>query len=210
MFMGPLEQMKPWSTTGVEGLSRFLARVWRLGMEENQAGEWVPGRIAADAELDKASLKVVHATIKKVSEDIEALSYNTALAQMMIFVNHFTAVSPRPAAALRVLLQILNPFAPHLTEELWERLGFDEGGSRPLVTEAWPSYDPALLIEDEIELAVQVNGKVRDRFVVKKDASKSDVEASALASPKIQEWTAGKSIKKVVVVPGKLINIVVG
>ena len=140
MFMGPLEQMKPWSTTGVEGLSRFLARVWRLAMEENQAGEWVPGRIAADSEPDKASLKVIHATVKKVSEDIEALSYNTALAQMMVFVNHFTPITPRPASAVRVLLQLLNPFAPHPLEGALERLGFRAKASTSpwLPNEPWP------------------------------------------------------------------------
>jgi leucyl-tRNA synthetase len=210
MFMGPLEQMKPWSTLGVEGSSRFLARVWRLCMEENQAGEWIVGPVSDSAEPDRAAQKVIHATIKKVTEDIEALSFNTAIAQMMVFVNHFTAVTPRPASALRVLLQLLNPFAPHLTEELWERLGFEENGARPLPSEPWPSYDPSLLIEDEVELAVQVNGKVRDKLVVKLDATPEAIESAALAAPKVQEWTAGKRVKKVIVVPGKLVNIVVG
>ena len=209
MFMGPLEASKPWSMNGVEGINRFLARVWRLGMEENQAGEWVLNSAVQDVAPDKAQLKVVHATIKKVGEDIEALSFNTALSQMMIFVNAFTNANPRPKAALRTLLQVLNPFAPHLTEELWERLGFDEGDTRPLSREPWPAYDPALLVEDEIEIPIQVNGKLRDKIVVKKEATKDEVEAAARASTKIAEWTAGKEIKKVVVVPGKLVNIVV-
>jgi leucyl-tRNA synthetase len=159
---------------------------------------------------DKAQLKVIHATIKKVGGDIESLSFNTAISQMMIFVNAFTNANPRPRAAIRALLQVLNPFAPHLTEELWERLGFDEAGARPLATEPWPAYDAALLIEDEIEMPVQVNGKVRDKIVVKKDATKEEIEATARGSAKIAEWTAGKEIRKVVVVPGKLVNIVVG
>ena len=142
-------------------------------------------------------------------EDIEALGFNTAISQMMIFVNTFTNANPRPRKALRPLLQVLNPFAPHLSEELWERLGFDENGSKRRSTEPWPTYDPALLIEDEIEIVLQVNGKVRDKIVVKKEASKEEVEAAARASSKIAEWTAGKEIKKVVVVPGKLVNIVV-
>lgn len=204
MFMGPLEQSQPWSTAGVEGVLRFLARVWRLAMEETQAGDWTVGAVAADAPLDKASLKLVHATIKKVTEDFEALSFNTAISQMMIFVNHFTGVSPRPAAALRVLLQLLNPVAPHLTEELWERLGF--GGI--VADQPWPAWDEKHLIEDEVELAVQINGKVRDKLVVAKDATREAVEAAALSSPKIQDWTAGKTVKKVVVVPGKIVNIV--
>ena len=123
MFMGPLEQMKPWSMTGVEGVSRFLARVWRLMMEENQAGEWILSAAVAETEPNRAQLKVIHATIKKVGEDIEALSFNTAIAQMMIFVNAFTTEEARPVSALRTLLLLLNPFAPHLTSELWETLG---------------------------------------------------------------------------------------
>ncbi len=123
MFMGPLEQMKPWSMTGVEGVARFLARVWRLVMEENQAGEWVLSATLAEVEPTRAQQKVIHATIKKISEDIEALSFNTAIAQMMIFVNAFTTAESRPVSALRILLILLNPFAPHLTSELWETLG---------------------------------------------------------------------------------------
>ena len=205
MFMGPLEQMKPWSTAGVEGLSRFLARVWRLAMDENQAGEWQRSAALADVAPDKAQLKVIHATIKKVGEDIEALSFNTAIAQMMVFTNAFTGVTPRPLGAVRTLLQLLNPFAPHLTEELWEQLGF--GGI--IADQPWPTYDPQALIEDELELVVQVNGKLRDKLTVKRDASSAEIEAAALASPKAAEWTAGKTIRKVVVVPGKLVNIVV-
>ena len=210
MFMGPLEQSKPWSMTGVEGVSRFLARVWRLVMEENQAGEWVMSKAADDsAPLDKSQLRVIHATIKKVGEDIEALSFNTAIAQMMVFVNAFTSVTPRPVSAVRTLLILLNPFAPHLTEELWSRLGEAHTGFAGLAADQpWPSYDPALLVEDEIEIPVQVNGKLRDRLVVSKDISKEGLEAAALASLKVQAFTAGKSIKKVIVVPAKLVNIV--
>jgi leucyl-tRNA synthetase len=205
MFMGPLEQMKPWSTAGVEGVSRFLARVWRLVMEESQSGEWSRSGALAEVAPDKAQLKVIHATIKKVGEDIETLSFNTAIAQMMIFVNAFTGANPRPLSAVRTLLQLLNPFAPHLTEELWQLTG----GTGEVADQPWPAYDPAALIEDELELPVQINGKVRDKLVVKRDASPAEVEAAALASPRAQEWTAGKSIRKVIIVPGKLVNIVV-
>jgi leucyl-tRNA synthetase len=194
---------------GVEGVARFLARVWRLVMEENQAGEWVISPTVQDVPPDKGQLKVMHATIKKVGDDIETLGFNTAISQMMIFVNAFTHANPRPRAALRTLLQVLNPFAPHLSEELWERLGFAENGARPLASEPWPAYDEAFLIEDEIEIVIQVNGKVRDKIVVKKEATKEEIEAAARASAKIAEWTSGKEIKKVVVVPGKLVNIVV-
>ena len=206
MFMGPLEQMKPWSMTGVEGVSRFLARVWRLVMEEQQDGSWAVSPAVQDVAPDKAQLKVIHATIKKVGADIEALSFNTAIAQMMVFVNAFTNANPRPREAIRILLQVLNPFAPHVTEELWETLKF--WGN--VADHPWPAFDESLLIEDEIEIPVQINGKLRDRIVVKKDATKQEIEAIALAGPKIAEWTAGKEIKKVIVVPGKLVNIVVG
>jgi leucyl-tRNA synthetase len=210
MFMGPLEQTKPWSMTGVEGVSRFLARVWRLVMEENQAGEWNLGPVSADVTLDRSQLRVVHATIKKVGEDIEALSFNTAIAQMMVFTNTFTGLNPRPVSAIKTLLVLLNPFAPHLTEELWEKLGTKfEGFNGLAADQPWPEYDPALLVEDEIEIVIQVNGKVRDKLVVSKDATKEQVETIARASSKVQEFAAGKEIKKVIVVPGKLVNIVV-
>ncbi len=205
MFMGPLEQMKPWSMNGVEGAARFLARVWRLAMEENQAGEWVVAAAVQEAPLAKAQLKIIHATIKKVTEDIESLSFNTAIAQMMVFVNAFIPAHPRPRGALRILLQLLNPFAPHLTEELWERLAL--GGM--VADQAWPVHEEQHLIEDELEIPVQVNGKLRDKIVIKKNAPNADIEAAALASRKVQEHVSGKTVKKIIVVPGKLVNIVV-
>ena len=207
MFMGPLEQAKPWSITGVEGVCRFLSRVWRLGMEENQAGEWIVSPVVQDVEPDKAQLKVIHATIKKVGEDIESLGFNTAISEMMKFVNAFIPANPRPQVALRVLLQLLNPFAPHLSEELWERLGFQQA-SGFAADQPWPEWDPQYLVEDEFEMPVQVNGKLRDKVVVRKDATSAEVEEIAKASLKVQEHTAGKEIKKVVVVVGKLVNIV--
>jgi leucyl-tRNA synthetase len=206
MFMGPLEATKPWSMTGVEGVARFLARVWRLVMEENQAGDWIVNPAVQDGEVPRDIAKVMHATIKKVGEDIEALSFNTAIAQMMIFTNALTGATPRPLAAIQALLLVLNPFAPHLTEELWERLG----GNGFIADQSWPAFDPALLIEDEVEYPVQVNGKVRDKIVVKKDTPNAEIEAAALAASRVLEHTAGKTVKKVVVVPGRLVNIVVG
>ena len=205
MFMGPLEQMKPWSMKGVEGVFRFLARVWRLGFEENQEGEWIVSPALAEVEFTSAQARVVHATIKKVTEDIEALSFNTAIAQMMIFVNEFTGAEPRPFGALRALLPLLSPFAPHLAEEMWTRLGFDGLAS----TQAWPVFDESFLIENEIEVALQVNGKLRDRVMIAKDAAQAEYEALALTNPKVQESIAGKAVVKVIVVPGKLVNVVV-
>jgi leucyl-tRNA synthetase len=170
MFMGPLEQMKPWSMKGVEGVSRFLARVWRLFMRENQAGEWQLSDEVQEAAPNKEQLKIVHATIKKVTADIEALSFNTAISQMMVFVNAFTTASPRPLSSLRTLLVLLNPFAPHLTSELWEILGQKFAGSPGDITEhTWPEFEEAHLIEEEVEIVVQLNGKVRDRLRVAVD-----------------------------------------
>ncbi|MEN3370251.1 MAG: leucyl-tRNA synthetase [Verrucomicrobiota bacterium] len=206
MFMGPLEQMKPWSMKGVEGVSRFLARVWRLIMEENQAGEWVLSAAVQNVELTKAQQKITHATVKKVTADIESLSFNTAISQMMIFVNAFTTAEKIPVSAMRTFLVLLNPFAPHITSELWERLNL--GGD--ITTQSWPEYDERFLIEDEIEIVVQVNGKLRDKVTVALDATDAELEATALANQKVQNAIAGKSVRKVVVVPKKLVNIVTG
>src|SRR5438874_6012543 len=141
MFMGPLEQMKPWSMRGVEGVSRFLARVWRLMMDENQAGEWELSSRIRDVDLTKAQQKILHATIKKVTEDIESLSFNTAISQMMVFVNSFTNVEKIPATAMRTLLVLLNPFAPHIASELWEKLNASFTDARGDITgQSWPSY----------------------------------------------------------------------
>ena len=204
MFMGPLEQMKPWSMKGVEGVYRFLARVWRLAMEENQEGEWILSSDLAEIPLTSQQLRVAHATIKKVTSDIRLLAFNTAISQMMVFTNEFVNAKPRPLEALRILLPLLSPFAPHLAEELWNRLGFTGLASK----QPWPVHDDSLLVENEVELAVQVNGKVRERLVISKEATKEEIEKAALASAKIQEATTGQTIVKVVVVPGKLVNIV--
>ncbi len=210
MFMGPLEQVKPWSMAGVQGVARFLARVWRLVMEENQEGQWVLSEAVQDVPMTSAQQRVVHATIKKVTEDIDALSFNTAISQMMVCTNELTAATVRPVSALSTLLQVLNPFAPHLTEELNEVLGqkFTHADGGLLAGRRWPEYDPALLVEDEVEIPVQINGKLRERLTVKKDATAAEIEAAALATAKVQEHLAGKTPRKVIVVPGKLVNVV--
>ena len=205
MFMGPLEQMKPWSTHGVEGVARFLARVWRLMMTENQAGEWQLSPGLNDVDPTKAQNKVLHATIKKVTEDIESLSFNTAISQMMIFVNAFTNAEVIPISAMRTFLILLNPFAPHLTSELWEKLN----SPGQITDQSWPRYDEKFLIEDEVEIVIQVNGKVRDRMMMSVSATEEEMKTAAQANPKIAELVAGKAVRKVVVVPKKLVNIVV-
>jgi leucyl-tRNA synthetase len=210
MFMGPLEQMKPWSTRGVEGVARFLARVWRLLMSENQAGKWeLSGKIEI-ADQNKAQQKVLHATIKKVTEDIESFSFNTAISQMMIFVNAFTNVEIIPLSAMRTFLILLNPFAPHIASELWERLNTKFTDAHGDITEhSWPTYEERLLAEDEVEIVIQINGKLRDRMKMSTLATEEELKTAALSNPKIQDRIAGKTVRNVIVVPRKLVNIVV-
>ncbi|PYK47470.1 MAG: leucine--tRNA ligase [Verrucomicrobia bacterium] len=210
MFMGPLEQMKPWSMRGVEGVARFLARVWRLLMSENQAGKWELSGKIKNADPNKAQQKVLHATIKKVTEDIESFSFNTAISQMMIFVNAFTNVEMIPVVAIRTFLILLNPFAPHIASELWERLNAKFTDARGDITEQpWPGYDERLLAEDEVEIVIQLNGKLRDRMKMPILATHEELKTAALSNPKIQDRIAGKTVRNVIVVPRKLVNIVV-
>jgi leucyl-tRNA synthetase len=210
MFMGPLEATKPWSMTGVEGVYRFLARVWRLAMTENQEGFWEVSPNLSEVEPDPQQNKVIHATIKKVTEDIEDLAFNTAISQMMIYVNAFTTVDRRPVTAIRTLLILLNPFAPHLAEELWERLSQRFAiFSGQISQQAWPAWDATCLVEDEVEIIVQVNGKLRDKITVRKDLEKEPLEELALAVPKVKESTAGKTVRKIVIVPNRVVNVVV-
>ncbi len=209
MFMGPLEQMKPWSMKGVEGVSRFLARVWRLIMTENQAGEWEVSATVQEMEPTKAQQKILHATVKKVTEDIEGLAFNTAISQMMIFVNAFIpqrGTEAIPISAMRTFLVLLNPFAPHITSELWNQLK----SPGDITSQGWPAYDPQFLVEDEIDVVLQVNGKVRDRIRVSVDATNEQLEAAARANDKVRNALGIQTIRKVVVVPKKLVNVVAG
>jgi leucyl-tRNA synthetase len=210
MFMGPLEQMKPWSMRGVEGVSRFLARVWRLFMTENQRGDWELAAKIKETDAEKAQLRVTHATIKKVTEDIEAFSFNTAISQMMIFVNAFIGAETIPLSSMRAFLVLLSPFAPHIASELWEKLNAKFTDTRGDITgQQWPTHDGRLLVEDEVEIVLQINGKVRDRMRMSILATDEEVETAALLKPGIQDRIADKTVRKVVVVPKKLVNIVV-
>ena len=209
MFMGPLEQMKPWSMKGVEGLSRFLARVWRLLMDENQAGEWELSPRVQDVAPEKSQRKILHATIKKVTEDIESLSFNTAISRLMVFVNAFINAPSVPVSTIRTFLILLSPFAPHIASELWGKMR-EKFAITPadLTPQSWPEHDERVLVEDEVDIVVQVNGKVRDRFRAPLGANEEELKATALELPKMRELLAGKQIAKVVVVPNKLVNIV--
>lgn len=199
MFMGPLTATKPWSTNGVEGVYRFLQRVWRLAIDaDGKLSEQVK-----DVEPSIESLRVLHKTIKKVAHDIETLDFNTAISQMMIFVNEMTPLEIRPKKVIEPFVLVMAPFAPHLAEELWQKLGH----TKSLAYEPFPDYDEALTVDDEVTVVIQVNGKLRDKLLVKKGLDKSALEKSALE--KAVQWTTGKELVKVVVVPDKLINIVV-
>jgi leucyl-tRNA synthetase len=210
MFMGPLEQMKPWSMKGVEGVYRFLARAWRLAMTEDQEGQWQLSAKVAETEPTAAQRRVLHATIKKVSADLSTLSFNTAISQMMVCVNELTSAEKCPVSALRTLLLLLSPFAPHMAEELWEQLGEKFPGFEGTAHgQVWPTHDESLLVENEVEIVLQINGKVRDKLVMTKDATREQLEAAARAQEKFAAQLAGKEIVKVIAVPGKLVNFVI-
>ncbi|MFZ9935724.1 MAG: class I tRNA ligase family protein [Luteolibacter sp.] len=210
MFMGPLEQVKPWQMKGVEGVSRFLARVWRVALEEQQDGSFAVSPKIQDVPCaDKELLRVVHETIRKVGEDIEKLSFNTAISQMMICTNAFTQAGVVPLKEFITFLTLLNPFAPHLSEEIAERVAAVFNRKAPLLSETrWPVYDEAALVRSEIEFIIQVNGKLRERLMLPKDADEETAKSAAMASARVKEHTDGKTIRKIVFVPGKLLNIV--
>jgi leucyl-tRNA synthetase len=200
MFMGPLEAVKPWQTQGVTGVRRFLERAWNtLAFVHEEPG-------AAEATLDEESLRLLHKTVKKVGEDIEALRLNTAVSALMILTNRLADIPRVPLDVARTFALLLSPFAPHLAEELWERLG----ATKSLAYEPWPSYDPALTVDDVVEMGVQVNGKLRSKVKLRRDATEADVRAAIANDPNVLAHTQGKTEKKFVYVPGRIINLVVG
>ena len=202
MFMGPLTQVKPWSMKGVEGVSRFLSRVYRLVLDD-ETGALSPR--LSDGAPSKEQLRALHAAIKKVGEDIEGLSYNTAISAMMIFVNEAQAWEQLPRSLLSTFVLLLCPFAPHLAEEMWSRLGHPD----TLAREPWPTWDESILREDEVEIPVQVNGKVRGRIRAAAETAEAAVLAQALACPEVAPYLAGKEIKKQIYIPKRMVNLVV-
>ncbi|HPC95426.1 MAG TPA: leucine--tRNA ligase [Sedimentisphaerales bacterium] len=202
MFMGPLEAMKPWSMQGVQGVHRFLQKTWRLAIDE-KTGRLSPSVQTATPEEE--TLRLLHQTIKKVSDDIESFNFNTAISAMMILVNHLGRLEVRPKSVLESLVLMLAPFAPHIAEELWQRLGH----AQSLAYEPWPKHDEDLVRQSEIELAVQVNGKIRDRIVVPAEAAEPAIQARALSCDRVVEALAGRAPKKVIVIKSRLVNIVV-
>ncbi|WP_297987232.1 leucine--tRNA ligase [Anoxybacillus sp.] len=200
MFMGPLEASIAWSTKGLDGARRFLDRVWRLFVEEN--GQLNP-KIVDNPETDTLE-RVYHQTVKKVTEDYEALRFNTAISQLMVFINEAYKAPVLPKVYMEGFVKLLSPVCPHIAEELWEKLGH----SNTIAYEAWPAYDEAKLVEDEVEIVIQVNGKVRTKLHVPADATKEQLEQLAMEDEKIKEQIEGKTVRKVIAVPGKLVNIV--
>ncbi len=227
MFMGPLEMVKPWSTRSVEGVYRFLGRVWRLFIEEQSETEFeqrvtVEPQRAAELlekirlspairglEPSAAQLKALHTCIRKVTEDLDSFRFNTAISALMVFIKEAMAWETQPASVLRDFLILLHPFAPHLSEELWSRLpAVLEAPPASLAYAPWPVFNPALLVEDTLDIPVQVNGRLRDVITVPANASAPELEAAAKGSAKVTPFLDGKTIRKVIVVPRKLVNIV--
>ncbi len=202
MFLGPLEAMKPWNTKGIEGVHRFLKKIWRECLTEDGA---VNPRIVTDGALSPEAEKLLHETIKKVGEDIEALRFNTAISQMMILMNALQKEPAVPRAVMLDVLRLLAPFAPHISEELWARLG--EGNSVALA--GWPSFDAGKLVASTIKIVIQVNGKHRGDLSVDPAISEQALAELAAAQPKVLPHLAGKPIKRTIYVKGRLINLLV-
>lgn len=203
MYMGPLDASKPWNPRDITGCYRFLQRAWRVCVDENTgAARFAP---AADEKLERA----LHRLIKKVEGDVERLAFNTAIAAMIEFVNACVGVGDRAALTkdqVERFALVLCPFVPHVAEEIWTRCG--RSGS--ITREAWPAHDPKMLVDSEVEIPVSIMGKVRSKVMAPTGMDSKSLEALALAEPRIAELLAGKAIKKVIVVPGKMVNIVHG
>ncbi|MDZ7694534.1 MAG: class I tRNA ligase family protein [Balneolaceae bacterium] len=204
MFMGPLEQVKPWSTKDVDGVYRFLGRVWRLMIDED-SGELNP--TVTDTDPSKAQLKALHECIKKVSQDIENLSFNTAISAMMIFINEAYKWDEVPRSAFEQFLVLLSPFAPHIAEELWNRFGHKES----IAHTDWPEFKEEYLVEETKNYAIQVNGKVRGEIEVPTDKAKDKEYVLGLAKEEknVRRYLDKGNIVKEIFVPGKIVNLVV-
>jgi leucyl-tRNA synthetase len=205
MFLGPLDAMKPWNPNGIEGVHRFLQKVWRECVgREGEVNAKISDTAADSAEL----LKLLHETIKKVGDDIEGLRFNTAISQMMIFTNALQKAPQVSRGTIQAFLQLLAPFAPHLAEELWGRLGGSDAAPS-IARVPWPQFDPAKLASTEVKLVFQVNGKHRGDQLVPIGIAQDDAVSAARANPRVAPHLEGKTVKRVIYVPGKILNIVV-
>ncbi len=196
MFLGPVEQSKPWDTNGIDGVNRFLKKLWGLFEKAD---------LSAEKEMSREEKKAVHKLIKKITEDIENFSFNTSIAAFMIAVNELTSLKSTNREALDTITRLIAPFAPHIAEEFWHRLGHEES----VVDAEWPEYDEKALVEDTVKYPVSFNGKTRFMVEAPADASREDVEKLALSDSNATRWLDGKTPKKVIVVPGKIVNIVI-
>jgi leucyl-tRNA synthetase len=201
MFMGPLQEVKPWSTRGVEGVHRFLNRVWRMMIDEE--GRVLPA--IKDVPMTPDQERILHQTIKKVTDDVETLNLNTAISQMMIFVNEFLNLDPKPLEAMKTFILLLSPFAPHVAEELWQKMG----GTKSLSYELWPKFDVSKIKTTTIEVVVQVNGKLRAKLQIEPGLDERKLLDAAFADESVKKYVDGKQIIKQVVVKDKLVNLVV-
>ena len=204
MFMGPLEQVKPWSMQGVEGVYRFLGRVWRMIIDD-RAEDVILNERVTDAEPTDEQLRILHKTIKAVTADIDKLSCNTAISRMMEFTNFMSHEDSRPKSVLQPFVLLLSPFAPHIAEELWNVLGSEKS----LAYEPWPTHDETLLVEDTVELPIQFNGKLKAKLQVPNGLNKAGMQAAAEADDAVKKQLAGKTVVKVIAVPGRMVNFVV-
>jgi leucyl-tRNA synthetase len=198
MFLGPIEQSKPWDTKGIEGVHRFLRKLWRLFFNEEN-------RVWNNEEPDLKEWKVLHKTIRKVESDTEGFSFNTAVSAFMVCVNELTDLQCRKKSILEPLLVMLAPYAPHISEELWHQLG----NHASVLNAAYPLFDPDYLVEANKEYPVSVNGKLRTNITVPADASQEMVEKQVLSNEVIQKWLNGGSPKKIIFVKDKMVNVVV-
>ena len=194
LFIGDYEQSTPWNPSGVKGARRFLDKILRL-----------KEKVTSDLDFSKNLKIIMNQTIKQVSEDIENVKFNTAIAKLMTLVNEMVKQETISRKDYETILKLVNPFAPHLAEEMWEQIGNKDG----LVFEKWPEYDEDSLVDNMIEIAISVNGKVRDKMIVDLNTSKDELQSQALASEKVKSFIEGKEIRKIIVVPKKLVNIVV-
>ena len=214
MFMGPLEVSKPWNTSGLIGVLRFLERLWMIGNSNIRFGEQRTESREQRAENSHQSLdaltKLLHKTIKKVTEDTASLNFNTAISAMMIYSNELAKLAETPRNLWEPLVIMASVYAPHLGEELWEKLCLAQpnGFTKTVSASKWPSYDEALTHDDEVTVVVQVNGKIREKFTTAAGTSKDELEKTALAMPGVQKWIEG-SVRKIIIIPDKLVNIVV-
>jgi leucyl-tRNA synthetase len=199
MFLGPVEMSKPWDTKGIEGVHRFLKKLWRLFFDEQK------GKLVTEEKASPEELKVLHRTIKKIQEDTERFSYNTAVSAFMVCVNELTDLKCHKKEVLEPILILLAPYAPHIAEELYHQLG----NANTVVDAAFPTFDPQYLVETSKEYPVSINGKLRTQIVLDLDASQEQVQEIALANPVVQKWMEGKPLKKFIFVKGKMVNIVV-